>query len=305
MTRAKKVGAEVVDADDGDEWDDGADDGNGAAEWSAGDGDGDEWDEWGEDAEPAIEWTAEVDRDEVAALRTVRMVVVALVLVVVGLGAVALARAIDDEDGERVADNPVLGDITAVVGPPSGALVADYIAGQRADLADATGDRVAVVSLVSYRNAASVDELLGTIGGVEVEARLVALPGGAPIAVAEPLAEWVAGQREPLQAERDEIARIIPSIEDPDDPFIPGYNEELGRLDAQLASLDAGAELVSGVIVRGGADALRRLAERAEVRVVAVATDDDLDDLTLYRGLRPEELDRAGTPPTRPTPVPA
>ena len=142
-----------------------------------------------------------------------------------------------------------------------------------------------------------------SVGDIDVVARIIALPGGPATAIDQPVDEWLEAQRAPLQAERDEIAGILPTIEDPNDPFIPGYTEDLARLDAQLASLEPTAELVVGLIVRADGDTLRRLAEQGEVRAVAAGPDDDVGDLRTYRGLRPEELDIAGTPPTRPTPV--
>ena len=117
-----------------------------------------------------------------------------------------------------------------------------------------------------------------------------------------PIAEWLVDTRTSLQAERDEIAALLPTIEDPDDPFIATYTEDLARLDAQLAGLDPAGDLVFGLDVRGSADALRALATRPEVRLLDVGGGDgaDPDDLATYRGLRPEETTTAGTPPARP-----
>jgi hypothetical protein len=259
--------------------------------------------DWADEDEPVTEWVPppERDEDELAAIRTLRLVVVAVVLAAIGFVAIALARITDDDGGEQ-ADVPTFDAPAAVsVGPSDGRAVADYVASQRSTLGSASGRRVAVVSLAAYRAAADVDALAASVPDVDVLARLVALPGGGPFVVDEPLENWLAGQRAPLQAERDEIAGLLPTIEDPDDPFIAGYEEELARLDAQLAALDPAVPLVFGVVVRADADALRALAALADVRVVAPAADDDVADLTTYRGLRPEEVDTAGTPDLRPT----
>lgn len=277
--------------DDGEEW---ADDDLGG-EWRAdvpGEGAGD--DGGGPGGGPAV------DPDHAAAVRTVRLVAAALVLAVVAAVAVWVSGSLEDDD-EPVADDPtVLVDAEAVVGPPEGGAVAGHLAERREALADAEGARVAVVSLVSYRADSAVEDLLDAAGGIEVLLRLAALPGGAPTAVEGAVSSWVVDARSTLQAERDEIAALLPTIEDPADPFIAGYTEELAALDAQLAALDPAGELVFGAVVRADAGALRRLAERPEVRLVDVAPDDRLADSSRYRGLRPEELEVAGTPPTRP-----
>ena len=238
---------------------------------------------------------------EAAAIRAVRLAAIAVALVAVGGLALLLNRALDGSD-----DDPplVLGeDVAADLGPVSGTPVAAYVAEQQGRLAAIEGHRVAVVSLVSYRSAAAVDDLVARVAAAEVLARLVALPGAPPVTVAGSLGEYLDAQRAPLQAERDEIAGLIPTIEDPDDPFVAAYTEDLARLDAQLASLDPAAELVFGVVVRAGADELRRLAERPEVRVVAVGPSDRFEADRTYTGVRPEELDVAGTPETRPPPA--
>jgi hypothetical protein len=260
--------------------------------------------DWRDEDEPVREWVAppQRDEDELAAIRTLRLVVVAVVLAAIGFVAIALARATEDDDGGERADVPTLGAAETVsVGPDPGDAVVDYVAGQRATLDAASGRRVAVVSLAAYRAAADVDALAASVPDIDVLARLIALPGGSPVVVDEPLENWLAGQRAPLQAERDEIAGLLPTIEDPDDPFIPGYEEDLSRLDAQLAALDPAAALVFGIVVRADADALRALAALADVRLVAPAADDDVAALATYRGLRPEEVDTAGTPDVRPT----
>lgn len=249
-----------------------------------------------DDGEVRDDGRAGFDGDHVAAVRTLRLVVVAVGLVLLAGLALVLARSLDDDGGE---DDPTLAGLDGGgAGPAAGEPVAAYIADRTAALAEADGRRVAALSLTSYRPETSVTELVEGIRGVEVLARLAAVPGGPPEVVTEAWPSWVVAERADLQAERDEIAGLLPTIEDPDDPFVVGYTEDLARLDAQLARLDPAGDLVYGVVVRGDADALRRLAERPEVRLLDLI--DDEDDLSTVRGLRPEERDTAGAPPTRP-----
>lgn len=245
---------------------------------------------------------ADADAEHDAAVRTVRLLLAAGVLVVVALVAVLVAGSLDDHDDGGGAADPALSlDPLGLIGPATGTDVATYVAERAATLAAADGDRVAVVSLVSYRGEDSADRVAAEGGGpgIEVLAHLVALPGGDAEAVEGPVAEWLAGEREPLQAERDEIAALLPTIEDPADPFVTGYTEELTRLDAQLAALTPDTDAVFGLVVRGPVDALRRLATRPEVRLLDVAPTADLADLARYRGIRPDEVTTTGTPPFR------
>jgi hypothetical protein len=239
-----------------------------------------------------------VDHEHRAAVRTLGLVVVAVGLVALAGISVVLARSLDDGDGSGDDPAQAVGG-TSGAGPAAGEPVAAYVADRTATLAEADGRRVAAVSLTSYRPETSVTELVEGIRGVQVLARLAAVPGGPPEVVTEAWPSWVVAERADLHAERDEIAGLLPTIEDPDDPFVAGYTEDLARLDAQLARLDPAGDLVYGVVVRGDADALRRLAERPEVRLVDLI--DDRDDLSTVRALRPEERETAGTPPTRPT----
>lgn len=284
------------------------------------DGDDGDDDEWGED-DAGGEWRADeasdagaddrddgrrggaaapvVDAEHAAAVRTVRLVVAAVVLALLAGVAVLVSGSLDDDEEPATDDPTVLAGGEAVIGPSDGAGLDAYVAAGRDALAAAEGRRLAVVSLVSYRSEVAVDDLLEAAPGLDLVARLVALPGGEPEVIDGGVADWVVAARSSLQAERDEIAALLPTIEDPADPFIAGYTEELAALDAQLAALDPAGELVFGVLVSADAGALRRLAERPEVRLVDVAADDEVVDLAGYRGIRPDELTTAGDPPVR------
>ena len=243
-------------------------------------------------AEPGEALAAE-DPDHAAAVRTLRLLVAAVALVLLAGVSALLSGALDEDDG--AGDAPTLGEPGP--GPAPGEPVAAYLADRGAALADAHGTRVAVVSLTSYRPETAVTELVERAGGVEVEAYLAAVPGGRPEVVRDGISSWVVETRAELQAERDEIAALLPTIEDPADPFVAGYTEDLVRLEAQLVHLDPAGDLVFGVVVRGDAEALRRLAQRPEVRLLDLV---DGDDVATANGLRPEETETAGTPPTRP-----
>jgi hypothetical protein len=256
-----------------------------------------------EESSAPVEWVAppERDEDELAAIRTVRMVVVAGVLAAIGFVAIGLARMTNDDDSSAPADEPALGvDAPVSVGPVRGTAIPEYLAAQQSALASVTGSLVAVVSFAAYETAADADAVVAAVPGLSTLARLVALPGGAPAVVDEPLENWLEGQRAPLQADRDQIAELLPTIEDPNDPFIPEYQSDLADLDAQLASLDPASDLVFGLVVKGDADGLRQLAASTGVRLVAPGADGSVGDLQSYRGLRPEEVDTAGTPDARP-----
>lgn len=244
------------------------------------------------------------DAEGVAAVRTVWMLVGAAGLAVVGIVAVLLSGILVPDSEERGAgagtDNPaIVPSGPAAVGPASGADVTAYAASAVENLAAADGTRVAVVSLTSYRSAESVDAVLASGGEVEVLGRLVAAPGGFPELVTGDLSAWADEERATAQAERDEIARILPTVEAGSE-FIPAYEEDIRRYDALLAGLDPAGELVFGVVVRAPVGVLRGLVAQAELRLVDVGRTDFFDADGDYRGIRPEETTTAGTPRTRP-----
>ncbi|MGH9139198.1 MAG: hypothetical protein ACRD0G_19490, partial [Acidimicrobiales bacterium] len=166
-------------------------------------------------------------------------------------------------------------------------------------LAAADGDRIGVVSLTSYRTAADADEIVAAGRGLDVMARLVAVPGSAPEVASGELEAWIESRRAPLQAERDELAEILPTVDEGSE-FIPVYQADIDRLDTMLGQLSVDGELVFALVVRGPADALRALTAQAEVRLVDVGLDDEFRGGASYTGLRPEELDLAGSPDQRP-----
>ncbi len=264
----------------------------------------DDPEEWGDEATGA-EWTPET-ASHASAVRTLQLALAAAALLAIGVLVLVLGGEIggDDDDGDPPAvttvagaDDPVL-EAAAAVGPEVGALLAEYAPARAQALEEASGARVAVVSVTSYRSLAAAEEL-ATAGGVQVLAHLVALPGAGQEVVTGDLAAWAESRLGPAEEERAALAEILPTVEEGSE-FIPIYEADLARLDAVVTRLQPGGDLVFGMIVRTDSGNLRLLARQAEVRLVDVAPDGSFDAARRYVGLRPEELDVAGTPSTRP-----
>jgi hypothetical protein len=182
------------------------------------------------------------------------------------------------------------------IGPPQGTPVATYIENRRQELSEATGDRVAVVSLNEYTTE---DNAKAVVGGVEVLALLAAPPGGSPTVVTGDMAAWADAQTADARAERDEIQKLIPTVtEDPQ--FQKFYREEVDRLNALIRTIRPSGNMVFGVVVRAPALALQQLAAKPEVRLVDVGPGAAPPAKAEYRGLRPEETSRTNDPNTRP-----
>lgn len=139
------------------------------------------------------------------------------------------------------------------------------------------------------------------MGSLRVHGVLAAAPGGRPSLVVEGLDSWAEEQRKADEIERDEIAKLLPTAEDP--AFRAFYESELERLDAAIADVSPDSEVVFAVVVEGDAGDLRSVAAQDGVRLVDVGEAGEspaaADDLA-YRGLRPEETVRTGEPATRP-----
>jgi hypothetical protein len=176
--------------------------------------------------------------------------------------------------------------------------VASYVRSRGADLASVTSARrAAVVSFSSYRTRESV---LAALGGVEVTALLVALPGGRPVeaGVEEDLGALAKRQRDEASAEKKALEELLPTVQDPD--FKRQYQADIDRLAALLAGPSKPSDIVYGAVVVGRGDALRAISARAGVRLVDVALDAEVPGPGEASGLRPEETTESGEPPTRP-----
>ncbi|HEX2024578.1 MAG TPA: hypothetical protein VHF00_07710 [Acidimicrobiales bacterium] len=225
----------------------------------------------------------------------------AISLVVVGLGGlVAVTFGRDDdptnrrEPGEAESAEEA-GPSADGIGPFPGEEIVAYSAGRAQALATAKGDRVAVVSLKRYMTE---PEARAAMGRLEVVNLLAAAPAGSPSVVTGTMADWVNGQVGGNRSERDEIQRLLPTVDDPQ--FKAFYEEEVARLNNLIDSVKPEGPHVFAVTVRGPTPDLQALAAAPDVRLVDVGPSAKLPPDTPLRGLRPEETERANEPPTRP-----
>jgi hypothetical protein len=225
----------------------------------------------------------------------------AVSLVVVGLGGlVAVTFGRDDDPTNRpdaggAESAEEAGPTADGIGPFPGEEIAAYSAGRAQALATAKGDRVAVASLGRYMTE---PEARAAVGRLQVVNLLAAAPGGSPSVVTGTMADWVNGQVGGNRSERDEIQRLLPTVDDPQ--FKAFYEEEVARLTKLIDSVKPDGPHVFGVTVRGPAADLQALARAPDVRLVDVGPSAKLPPDTPLRGLRPEERERANDPPTRP-----
>ena len=228
---------------------------------------------------------------------TARFLVAGLVLAVLG-AVVAFGVYTVGRDGGS-GNSPSAGSDTLPrgaeengIGPQPGADLPAYLeASRRSVAAGGTGERVAVVSMKEYKTEADARRV---VGDLPVVALLVALPGRQPDVTSD-VAAWIGEQQAADRAERDEIKKLIPTVDDPS--FKKFYADEVARLDQAIASTPR--NVVFGVVVRAAPVRLQALAASADVRMVDVARRDPGADAS-YRGVRPEETTIAGEPATRP-----
>ena len=241
------------------------------------------------------------DREERAAVWTARAFYAAVFIALVCVAIfVSLWSISDDEPAATSEPPPVVETVTTLppateVGPRPGTEVAGYITARKAALAANREDRVAVVSLAKYSTQAQVKTL---VGANPVVALLVAPAGTAPAAVTGDLAAWAKAQTAANQTERDEIKKLIPTVDDP--AFKTFYTQEVARLDKALKAFDPNSAMVFGVVVKAPAAALQALGAKAEVRLVDLADTATPTKDPVFRGLRPEETAKANEPPLRP-----
>lgn len=181
------------------------------------------------------------------------------------------------------------------VGPLPGTDVATYVANRHAALAAAKGDVLAVASLQKYVTEAQARALASRVG---VVALLVAAPGTEPSTVTTDLATWAKAKQDATRDERDEIRKLIPTVDDAS--FKSFYQSELDRLDKAAKVFTPDGAFVFAVVVRGAATSVQELTRMPDVRVVDLAPPGEPGPQTVYRGLRPEETAKANEPPIRP-----
>jgi hypothetical protein len=242
------------------------------------------------------------DGDERAAVWTARIFYGAVFIAVICVAVFVSLWTIRDETPSASTSGPppVVETVTTLppateVGPAPGTELAAYVTARKAALAANKEERVAVVSLAKYSTQAQVKTLLGTNA---VVALLVAPPGTAPAVVTGDLAKWSQEQTAATTTERDEIKKLIPTVDDP--AFKTFYTQEVARLDKALKAFSPTSAMVFGAVVKAPAAALQALGAKAEVRLVDVASTATPTDKAVYRGLRPEETAKANEPPLRP-----
>lgn len=235
---------------------------------------------------------ADADPPAADAERRLILRTVAAALAVVAAGSFAvLTTRVRDSGG---ADANVVGSPADAIGPPPGAPLATYRSRRAAALADVEGRRVAVVSFTRYRDET---EARAALRGVRVVRWLVAPKGAGPAVVAGSLDAWVETTERELGEERDALTGML-DTEDPS--FRTQFQDDIRRIDAVRAALDARGAIVFGAVVEADGDALRKLAATPPVRLVDVAAGTRVPDPTRIAGVRPEETVRAGAPPERP-----
>jgi hypothetical protein len=250
--------------------------------------------------EPPSPWVppkpSTTDRDHREAVWTARFMGFALFVLVVG-GAFALTVYLQKPDGSGEAEvtESVVPEAEQSIGPLAGSTVLSYIGDRKLVLASAQGERVAVVSLGAY---ASEADARAVVGSLPVVGFIVAAPGANPVTVTTGLDVWAREQAKADEVERNEIKSLIPTVDDPN--FKKFYESEVVRLDKAIASVSPASPVVFAVIVRGPAADLQALGAKPGVRLVDVGLTAQTTPDTAYRGLRPEETEKAGLPPNRP-----
>ena len=248
------------------------------------------------------------DLGDAALTRLVLRAVGAAIALLLAAGLVAVAERVDDEgDGAASsaadADDPALLVPSRGIGPLPGQPVEPYIQARTTELSrvDGNRDRVAVVSFAGYVTAADARDALGAAADdVEVEAIVVAAPGGEPAALApSALRAWAETERERAAEERAELERLLPTVDDPD--FARTYRDDITRLAALERDVDAAGDVVFAVVVVGPSRVLQRIAEEDGVRLVDVGRGADVPRRDEVTALRPEESVKAGEPRYRPS----
>ncbi|HVF14004.1 MAG TPA: hypothetical protein VM942_05350 [Acidimicrobiales bacterium] len=236
--------------------------------------------------------------DALAAKRTLTFFAVAVFVLVVGAAFAFTVTRENDGASPGLEDTSVAEEAAPddLIGPGAGNDVGPYLEARQQALATATGERLAVVSFDGY---ASEAEARGKVGPAAVEALLAAAPGAHPSLVTNGLEAWAKSQRQSDEAERNEIRKLLPTV-DKSDPFRSFYESEIVRLDAAIANASPTSSVVFGLVVRAPAEALQALAATPGIRLVDVGQGAKATPGAVYRGLRPEETAKVGQPAIRP-----
>lgn len=188
------------------------------------------------------------------------------------------------------ADSPAT---LAVAGPGPGIALQPYITQRHLAIAETKGKSVAIVSLRGY---VQHDGLQAIVLGVRVRRYLVAAPNGKP-ELTEDVAEWRVDARKRAVDERDELTKQISTLGN--EEFEQTSKQDIELLNKLIEGLDAKVPVIFGVMVEGEAETLAKLVANPEVRLVDPIAPSAVDDSAAH-GVRPEEGETAGIPPTRP-----
>lgn len=215
----------------------------------------------------------------------------ALVIFLLAAG-IGLALARDEDSVERIGvpDGGAALE-KGTIGPLPGSTLAAYERSARGALSEATGRRQAVVSFRRYMSESDAREMVPG-----ATALLVAAQSGTPRAVSD-VGTWAKEERDSAEAEKAELEALIPTVEDP--AFAAQYRRDIARLERLLERLDPAGRIVFGAVVEDEAAELRLIAADDSVRLVDVERTGS-GQVTVFRGIRPEEVDVANDPPTRP-----
>lgn len=242
-----------------------------------------------------------IDPEERAARWTVRFLAAAVFVAVLGAVVALTLRSLRSDkssagSGHAVAQKSSGTNELDSVGPLAGTDLAAYTASRNTALSGAKGDVLAVASFQKYLTEA---QARAAASKVEVVALLVAAPGTEPATVTSDLATWAKTKQDATRDEREEIRKLIPTVDDP--AFKAFYQSEVDRLDKAAKSFSPDGALVFAAVVRGAAISVQELAKSPDVRLVDLAPPGQATAKTVYRGLRPEEKAKANDPPMRPT----
>ncbi|MDQ4133773.1 MAG: hypothetical protein M3179_11350 [Actinomycetota bacterium] len=231
-----------------------------------------------------------LDDDEHQARRSATLFAVALIVVALG-GLIFVLLRSDGSDS----DQPV-GQLSSVdIGPAPGTDLNTYMSERQKALDNASGKRVAVVSFDQY---VTEPDAKAAADSVSVAKLLAAAPGGSPSVVSGSIGSWAEDQVRVSREDRDELQKMLPTVDDP--AFRDYYQAEINNLTVLVDRVKPDGPLVFGLVVRGDAEDLKKLASRPNVRLVDVGQSGKTSPDALYRGLRPEETAKADEPPTRP-----
>ncbi len=241
--------------------------------------------------------------DEQLTRLVLRVLAGLVALTLAGGVASAAGRLADEEVGDRdeTAADVIVGGLSprGGLGPLPGTEVATYLRARGNALAAEPTPGALRAAVVSFRTYLTPAAARAALGATAAERFLVAVPGGRPgvVAADADLKTFVTGQRKEAVAEKAALEQLLPTVTD--DDFRRQYQADIDRLAALLAApADTTAAVVFAAVVEATVGELMTVATDDDVRLVDAVP---LPFPTDPAGLRPEEISRAGAPPTRPS----